>query len=126
MTRGCRRSTISTTVQRGGVSAMDLAHHPAFMVLSIVVASSLLSEIRIGIRIPSVVWTILFGIILGPDVLGLARDTRSELWTWFGGAGLGALLFMAGMELDLERVRGRPLELALAGWLVSLGIGLGC
>jgi Kef-type K+ transport system membrane component KefB len=37
---------------------------------------------------------------------------------------LAALFFMAGMELDLERVRGRPLTLAIRGWGVSLVLGL--
>ena len=31
---------------------------------------------------------------------------------------------MAGMELDLERVRGRPLTLAIRGWVLSLVLGL--
>jgi hypothetical protein len=35
---------------------MDLGNHPAVMVLSIAVVSSLLSEIRIGVRIPVAVW----------------------------------------------------------------------
>lgn len=44
---------------------------------------------------------------------------------WLGGTlGLAALFFMAGMELDLERVRGRPLTLAACGWVLSLALGL--
>lgn len=38
--------------------------------------------------------------------------------------GMGATLFMAGMELDFGRIRGRPLSLALRGWVVSLLLGL--
>jgi hypothetical protein len=34
---------------------MNLSNHPAIMPLSIAVVSSLLSEIRIGVRIPVVV-----------------------------------------------------------------------
>jgi hypothetical protein len=41
--------------------AMDLSNHPAIMILSIAVVLSLLSEIRIGVRIPVVVWEILLG-----------------------------------------------------------------
>lgn len=40
---------------------MDWSNHPAMMVLSIVVVSSLLSEIRISVRIPLVAWEILLG-----------------------------------------------------------------
>src|SRR5215472_17569697 len=94
------------------------------MVLSIAVVSSLLSEIRIGVRIPVAVWEILLGMILGPAFLGLASVSHGELWGWFAPAGLAALLFMAGMDIDFGRVRGRPMELALGGWLLSLGLGL--
>lgn len=31
---------------------------------------------------------------------------------------------MAGMEIDFERIRGRPLSLALRGWVISIGIAL--
>jgi Kef-type K+ transport system membrane component KefB len=31
---------------------------------------------------------------------------------------------MAGMDLDLQKVKGRPLSLALFGWCVSLVLGL--
>ena len=85
---------------------MDLSNHPAIMVLSIAVVSSLLSEIRIGVRIPVAVWEILLGMILGPAVLGLASISHGELWGWFAPAGLAALLFMAGMDSDFGRVRG--------------------
>ena len=103
---------------------MDLSNHPAIMVLSIAVVSSLLSEISIGVRIPVVVWEILLGMMLGPAVLGLASISHGELWSWFAPAGLAALLFMAGMDIDFGRVRGRPMELALGGWLLSIGLGL--
>jgi Kef-type K+ transport system membrane component KefB len=71
-----------------------------------------------------VVWEILFGLILGPAVLGLASISQGELWSWFAPAGPAALLFLAGMDIDFERLRGRPIELALGGWILSLGRGL--
>ena len=33
---------------------------------------------------------------------------------------MATTLFMAGMELDFQKIRGRPLGLALGGWAVSL------
>jgi len=39
--------------------------------------------------------------------------------------GLTYLIFLAGYELDLERIRGKPLRMAAAGWGISLVIGLG-
>ncbi len=97
--------------------------YPALLVLLIAVIAPLLAEIPIGIRLPALVLEILLGIIVGPHVLGLARMT--PLLGWLGGTlGLAALFFMAGLELDLEKVRGRPLLLAGRGWLLSIVLGL--
>ncbi|MGO9829608.1 MAG: cation:proton antiporter [Myxococcaceae bacterium] len=97
--------------------------YPALLVLLIAVIAPLLAEIPIGIRLPALVLEILLGIIVGPHVLGLARMT--PLLGWLGGTlGLAALFFMAGLELDLEKVRGRPLLLAGRGWILSIVLGL--
>jgi Kef-type K+ transport system membrane component KefB len=102
---------------------MEFSGHPALTVMAIAVAASLLSEIRIAsIRVPVVVWLMLMGMAIGPNALALAKP--DALLQWFGRAGLSALFFSAGMELDLERVRGRPLELAFGGWLLSLFVAL--
>ena len=66
---------------------------------------------------------ILLGMAIGPSALKLAHpddmvDALSDL-------GLGFLMFLAGSELDLRRVRGLPLRLGLIGWGVSLAIALG-
>jgi Kef-type K+ transport system membrane component KefB len=39
--------------------------------------------------------------------------------------GLTFLMFLAGFELDLNRVKGQPLRLASLGWLLSLALALG-
>ncbi len=97
--------------------------YPALLVLTIGVIAPLLAEIPIGIRIPALVLEIILGIVIGPHVLGLA--TVTPLLAWLGGnLGLAALFFMAGLELDLEKVRGRPLSLAGRGWVFSAVLGL--
>jgi len=96
----------------------DLSAHPALLVIAVAVAAALLAEIPIGIRLPVGVLQLALGILVGPHVLGLARV--DGLLAAFGFFGTCALFFMAGMELDLDRVRGAPLSLALRGWLVSL------
>jgi Kef-type K+ transport system membrane component KefB len=100
---------------------MELSSHPVLVVLAIVVASSLLAEFRASIRVPVVVWEMVLGILIGPYALDLIRG--DNLLDWLGRVGLGALFFMAGMELDLAKVRGRPLILGLWGWLLSLALG---
>lgn len=101
----------------------DLNNHPVLVVMTIGVVAPLLAEIPKGFRMPTVVLEMVLGIIVGPHVLGLVKV--GGLLGWLGGTlGLAALFFMAGMELDLERVRGRPLTLAGCGWLLSLALGL--
>jgi Kef-type K+ transport system membrane component KefB len=103
---------------------MDLGSHPILIVMAIAVASSLLAELRIGdLRVPVVVWEMMLGVVIGPHVLGLAR--ADGLLDWLGGVvGLAALFFMAGMDLDLRKIKGRPLSLSLRGWALSLVLGL--
>ncbi len=101
----------------------DLNNHPVLVVMTIGVAAPLLAEIPTGFRLPTVVLEMVLGIVVGPHVLGLVKV--GGLLGWMGGAlGLAALFFVAGMELDMERVRGRPLSLAGYGWLISLALGL--
>jgi Kef-type K+ transport system membrane component KefB len=70
------------------------------------------------LALPVVVLEIVFGIIIGPDVLGLAKP--DEFIDFFADLGLGMLFFFAGYEIDFDRIRGQPLRLALVGWLISL------
>jgi Kef-type K+ transport system membrane component KefB len=103
---------------------LEVTGHPIVVVLAIAVAAALLAEIRIGkLRVPVVVWEMLFGILIGPQVLGLVKP--GGLLSWMGETpGLAALFFMAGLDLDLQKVKGRPLILALRGWVLSLGLAL--
>ncbi|MGC2402554.1 MAG: cation:proton antiporter [Acidobacteriaceae bacterium] len=103
---------------------MNFNAQPVIAALGIAVLASLLAEARWGtLRVPAVVWEMLLGILIGPHVLRLVQNS-SQL-EWLGGSlGLAALFFMAGMELNLNAVKGHPLSLALWGWLLSLGIGL--
>jgi Kef-type K+ transport system membrane component KefB len=96
--------------------------HPALYIMTIAVAAALFAQIPPRLRLPSAVFEMAFGWIIGPQGFGiLAVD---GLLTWLGTAGLAALFFMSGLELDLSRVRGRPISLAMSSWLVSLGLGI--
>src|SRR2546430_11176315 len=94
------------------------------MVMAIAVAASLLAEIRFGmVRVPVIIWEIAFGILIGPHGLGLA--TAGASLEFLENSGLVALFFMAGMELDLDRGKGRPPPLGSRRWVVLLGLGGG-
>jgi Kef-type K+ transport system membrane component KefB len=70
------------------------------------------------VTVPVVVLEIVAGIILGPELLDLARP--DEFVEFFASLGLGMLFFFAGYEIDFARIRGVPLRLAALGWLFSL------
>jgi Kef-type K+ transport system membrane component KefB len=73
--------------------------------------------------IPVVVLELLLGIVIGPQVAGLADvDPTTD---FLGNLGLGMLFFFAGYEIDFRRIQGRPLNLGALGWLVSLVIAYG-
>jgi Kef-type K+ transport system membrane component KefB len=72
-----------------------------------------------GLVIPVVVIELVFGVILGPQVLGF--QVHSFL-RFFSDLGLALLFFFAGYEIDIHRISGAPLRLGLLGWAMSLVI----
>jgi len=50
--------------------------------------------------------------------------TWTDIVTGLSDLGLTFLIFLAGYELDLRKIRGGPLRLATAGWAISLLIAL--
>ena len=75
-----------------------------------------------GLRLPAVVVEIVAGIIVGPSVLGWVEvDDPVKVLAVIG---LAFLLFLAGLEIDVTKLRGRPLRLASLGFVVSFAIAL--
>ena len=72
---------------------------------------------------PVVVLELLLGIVIGPQVLGIAD--HDPFIDFFSNLGLGMLFFFAGYEIDFERIRGKPLSLGAWGWLCSLVLAYG-
>jgi len=99
----------------------------SFTNLLVVAAVAVLAPLVVGyfprLRIPAVVLEIIGGIIIGPSVLGWVHiDLPVQILALFG---LAFLLFLAGLEIDVHRLRGRLLRYALLGYLVSLVLGYG-
>jgi Kef-type K+ transport system membrane component KefB len=67
---------------------------------------------------PVVVLELFLGIAVGPQVLDLAKT--DGFIEFFSNLGLGMLFFFAGYEIDFERIRGTPIRLGGAGWLLSV------
>jgi Kef-type K+ transport system membrane component KefB len=92
------------------------------VVAVIALAAPLLVSLAPKARIPADVVEIVAGIAVGPSVLGWLRvDTPIGVLALLG---LAFLLFLAGAELDLGRLRGQLLRLAGAGFGLSVGIGV--
>jgi Kef-type K+ transport system membrane component KefB len=97
-----------------------------FTNLLIVVAAGFASPLVLGffprLLLPSVVVELVLGIVLGPAVLGWVHvDEPVRVMSMIG---LAILLFLSGLEIDFERLRGRALKVAGMGFLASLGIAL--
>ncbi|WP_371496693.1 cation:proton antiporter [Kitasatospora sp. NBC_00374] len=105
------------------MSAADVQIQALVLVPACAVAAPLLAD-RLGrwLAVPTVVFEIVLGILIGPDALGWAGvggflDALSEF-------GLAMLMFLAGYEVDFTRLRGGPLRRAGAAWLLSLTVAL--
>ncbi len=66
---------------------------------------------------------IVLGIVIGPYVLALTHP--SSIVTALSDLGLTYLMFLAGTELDLSKMREGHMSRAVTSWLASLVIALG-
>ncbi|WP_433782124.1 cation:proton antiporter [Actinomycetospora sp. CA-101289] len=73
--------------------------------------------------VPEIVVQIVAGAVIGPQVLGLA--TADAPVAVLATVGLGFLLLLAGLEVDLRRLRGRVLRLTLAAFALSFALACG-
>jgi Kef-type K+ transport system membrane component KefB len=102
---------------------MTLSTTGTLVLIAIVaVISPILAELTGRLAIPGVVFEIALGIVIGPAVLGIAHP--SSVIDALEDMGLSYLMFLAGLELDLARIRGRSLKLAGMGWVISLVLAL--
>ena len=76
---------------------------------------------RLGLSV--VVIELLLGVALGPQGLAIVSATTGALPA-FATLGLAFLFFIAGLEIDLLAIRGRPLRLAFAGWVCGLALAI--
>src|SRR5436309_458794 len=94
--------------------------------LAIVAGAALAAPLALGlfprIRLPAIVLEIVLGIVIGPQVLSwVSIDTPIQVLSLLG---LAFLLFLAGLEVEYERFRGRLLRLTALGYAISFGLAL--
>ena len=94
--------------------------------LLIVVAVAFLVPLLLGlapaVRLPSVVLELVAGIVIGPSVLGWVEvDEPIRVLALIG---LAFLLFLAGLEIEFEKLRGRRLTLVGGAFALSFGLAV--
>jgi Kef-type K+ transport system membrane component KefB len=99
---------------------------PSFTDLLVVVAVAFAAPFLLGlfprVRLPSVVVEIVAGIVVGPSVLGIVEvDQVIEVLALVG---LGFVLFLAGLEIEFEKLRGQVLRLTALGFVASFAIAV--
>jgi Kef-type K+ transport system membrane component KefB len=97
-----------------------------FTNLLIVVAVGLLAPLALGffprVRLPAIVLEIMLGILVGPSGLGWVKPDAPV--TILALVGLAFLLFLSGLEIDVDRLRGRIVKLTALGFAVSFAIAI--
>src|SRR4051794_29366958 len=104
------------------VPALEVDTDSFLVIVATAALAATLSALA-GLRnvfVPVVVIELVLGVVVGPQVLDLAQV--NDFTDFFSSLGLGMLFFFAGYEIDLARISGLPLRLALAGWAFSLVI----
>jgi Kef-type K+ transport system membrane component KefB len=97
-----------------------------FTNLLIVVAAGFTAPFLLGffpkLRLPAIVFELILGIILGPAVLGWVHvDEPVAVMSLIG---LAVLLFLAGIEIEFPKLRGKVLRATLVGFVLSFGIAI--
>ncbi|GGA57593.1 potassium transporter Kef [Pseudoclavibacter endophyticus] len=73
--------------------------------------------------IPDVVWLLAFGVVIGPNVLGVAESTGSV--AFIRELGIGFLFLLAGFEVNTTDMRGRQGRHAALTWFICAALGVG-
>src|SRR5215212_7961741 len=99
---------------------------PSFTNLLIVMAVAFSAPLVLGLfprlQLPSVVLEIVAGIVIGPSVLGWVEvDEAVQVVALIG---LAFVLFLAGLEIEFDMLRGSLLRLTAAGFVLSFGLAI--
>ena len=100
----------------------------SFNSVLIIAAISVFVPVVLGLLprlpVPGAVLEVIAGVVVGPSVLGWARiDAPVQVLSTLG---LGMLLFLAGLEIDVERLRSPLARLAGIAFALSAALGLLC
>ena len=105
---------------------MEISYGGVLVVVAAAVLAPIIAGLAPRLRLPAVALEIIIGLVIGPAVLGIVEiDVSLEVLATFG---VGYLLFLAGLELDLTTLHGRAGAI-FASWgvtcVLALLVGLG-
>ena len=97
----------------------------SFFVIVVVAAVAAITVAAVPKRFapPVVVLELMLGIVVGPEILDLAKT--DDFVDFFSNLGLGMLFFFAGYEIDFDRIKGMPMKLGALGWALSVALAYG-
>src|ERR687884_597535 len=92
------------------------------LVMAVAFAAPLVLGLFPRLQLPSVVLEIVAGIVIGPSLLGWAEvDQAVQVVALLG---LAFVLFLAGLEIEFEKLRGPVLRLTGLAFALSFGIAV--
>ncbi len=101
---------------------MEIEFSNLLLVAAVAFAAPLVLGLAPGLRLPAVVLELVAGIAIGPAGLGWVElDQPVRILSLVG---LAFLLFLAGLEIEFEHLRGRRLRLVGIGFALSFGIAV--
>ena len=119
---------VSGTVLASGTTLSDAASAESnaqfisiFWITLVALISPILSRLTAK-RIPDVVFLLIFGMLIGPNMLHLA-GTEGGI-PLLKELGLGMLFLIAGFEINVSSLRSRQGSTALVTWGVCFGLGM--
>jgi Kef-type K+ transport system membrane component KefB len=100
----------------------NVSFYGLLIVTVVAFAAPLLLGLSPARRLPAIVLEIVAGIVIGPSGLGWVRvDLPISILSLLG---LAFLLFLSGLEVELERLKGRTLLVVGGSFLLSFGLAL--
>jgi Kef-type K+ transport system membrane component KefB len=101
-----------------------ISFNSVLIIAAMAVVVPLISGLLPRLPVPGAALEVIAGILIGPAVLGWVRiDAPVQV---LSDLGLGMLLFLAGLEIDIERLRGPLARLAVSAFAVSAVLALLC
>ena len=103
---------------------LAISFNSVLIIAVIAVLAPVLLGLLPGLPVPGAVVEVIAGVVVGPSVLGWVRiDAPVQV---LSDLGLGILLFLAGLEIDIERLRGALVRLAGSAFALSVVLALLC